>query len=126
MSRFWNCAPGESKSGMLDGRAGYQGRELEHVASVGGKIFDLVAGDRLADVVGVRLNLKRFSLNRDALSHGTDLECSVDPDRVTNIQGDVLLLEGFKALGLDLDLVTSGGKFGGGVVARAIGRVVYG
>ena len=85
---------------------------MEYVAAVGGKVLNLVAGDGLADFVCVRLNLERVGLNGDALSHGADLERNIDPDGVTHIQCDVLLLVCFEALGLYLDLVVSEGSSG--------------
>ena len=70
----------ELRSGGIEVRqlrcgAGHQGCELYYVVStVGGEVSNIVAGDGMADLACVCLNLERIGLNRHALSYSPNLE----------------------------------------------------
>src|SRR5215469_6129706 len=77
---------------LVVGRSGSQSRKGVDAASVGGQLGDLWPGHNRTEFACLCLNFGRSSLDRNRLLDGAQLHLEIQPNAITDIDHNVILL----------------------------------
>src|SRR5215831_18264050 len=95
---------------LVTGRSRSQIREGVYAASVGGQLGDLWPGHNRTDFACLCLNFGRSRLDRNRLLDRAQLHPEVQPNAITDIERDAILLHCFETGRLPFQTVTADGE----------------